>query len=389
MSVDNRAGLPRNWETLWTGKGKITAAIDRDVFKSQPASLRIATEGDEPAQGQVSQIIDAGPGTKVTISGVVKSAGEAKVNVFIQPSNAKWTPINFTQAAFVSGNNDWQAFEKTVELPEGTARFGVGMLIEGKGKAWLDDVKLKINGEEANAPADKPDEIYQPAKVNSPTVPSAAIFPQYPKAWTNFHNGYCAQAAKGKADLIFFGDSITQGWHKKYWEGEIQKLGKAFNFGIGGDGIQNVLWRIQNGELEGQSPKVVVVAIGVNNFWGKGGSDEGMAKGVGMIVDEIRQRCPSSKVLIVGIFPTQREKTNPLRQRVKNVNALNAKLADDKQVFFIDFGGKLLTEDGAFTADVSPDAVHLNEKGYGIYAENLLPKLKQLLSDTNAAPTGK
>lgn len=389
MTVDNKHGLPRNWESTWTGKGKLAAAIDREVFKSEPASLRLGTEGDDAAQGQVAQIVGAGAGTKVELSGFVKSAGDVKVSVFVQPMNEKWTPINFTQVAFSANDTDWAAFDKMVELPEGTVRFGVGILVEGKGKAWLDDVKLKLDGEEAAAPADQPDENYQPAKVKSPIVPSAAIFPQHPKAWTNFHNGFKAQAAKAKADLVFFGDSITQSWHKKYWEGEIKKLGKAFNFGIGGDGIQNVLWRIQNGELEGQSPKVVVVAIGVNNFWGKGGSDDEMAQGVGMIVDEIKQRCPTSKILVVGILPTQREKSNSARQRVKNVNALYAKLADDKQVFFTDVGDKLLADDGTLPADVAPDALHLNEKGYGIYAEHLVPVLKQLLGSDAASTPGK
>src|SRR5438552_5987443 len=99
-------------------------------------------------------------------------------------------------------------------------------------------------------------------KGNSATTPA----PRDP-GWVKRHEGFVKIAQKGDVDLLFLGDSITDGWRgggKKVWEANFAPL-KAANFGIGGDRTEHVLWRIQNGELEGIKPKLVVLMIGTNN----------------------------------------------------------------------------------------------------------------------------
>src|SRR5436190_7359784 len=86
------------------------------------------------------------------------------------------------------------------------------------------------------------------------------------KTWNDKHESFVKRAKEGKIDLLFLGDSITEGWgNNAVWQKQYGALNAA-NFGIGGDMTQNVLWRIQNGEIEGISPKVIVLMIGTNNF---------------------------------------------------------------------------------------------------------------------------
>jgi len=141
-SMSDGNGLPTGWDQSWTGRGKLQIARDTSVFKAGPASLRVASEGGE-AHGQASQVVEAPAGTRFRLSGFVRSAGKAKVNVAVQPMTADWKPIAFVQAHYVQNNQDWVPFSREIVLPEGTERFGIVLLIEGDGQAWLDEVKLE------------------------------------------------------------------------------------------------------------------------------------------------------------------------------------------------------------------------------------------------------
>ena len=193
--------------------------------------------------------------------------------------------------------------------------------------------------------------------------------------WLKRHEGFVALAKKGGVDVLFLGDSITDAWRTynektqrgglRVWQKHFEPL-KAANFGIGGDRTQHVLWRIQNGELDGIQPKVVVLMIGTNNS----GSDsaEQIAAGIEAIVQEIRKRSPSTKILLLAIFP-RGEKPNPQRDKITQVNALIAKLDDGKTVRFLDIGKRFLRDDGTIPPEIMYDYLHLTEKGYEIWAE--------------------
>ncbi len=198
------------------------------------------------------------------------------------------------------------------------------------------------------------------------------------------HESFVATSKKGEAQLLFLGDSITAGWGgngKEVWAKAFTQY-KPANFGIGGDRTQHVLWRIENGELEGIKPKAAVLMIGTNNS----GSDpaEGIAKGVTKIVETIRAKSPKTKVLLLAVFPrgekpSTPEKPNAGRDKLKQVNAIIAKLADNKNVFFLDIGAKFMEPDGSLTKEIMPDFLHLSPKGYEIWADAISPKLAELM----------
>ena len=183
------------------------------------------------------------------------------------------------------------------------------------------------------------------------------------------------------AQLLFIGDSITAGWEgsgaKEVWE-KYYGNRKAVNIGIGGDRTQHVLYRLQNGNLEGIKPKAAVVMIGTNNSNGEDNTAQQIAEGVKAIVKELRTKEPQMKILLLGIFP-RGENVNPQRGKITQCNQIIQKLDDGKSVFYLDIGHRFLEEDGTLSATIMPDYLHLTQKGYEIWAEAIEPKLAELL----------
>jgi len=197
--------------------------------------------------------------------------------------------------------------------------------------------------------------------------------------WNQMHESNLKRAKEGKVDLLFLGDSITEGWgNNAVWQKHYGALNAA-NFGIGGDTTENVLWRIQNGEIEGISPKVVVLMIGTNNFGLEGHAPDAVAKGVATIVQTLRKKLPASKVLLLAIFPRDEKPGTDARAKIKKVNDQIMTLDDKKNVRFLDIGAKLANPDGTLSKEIMPDFLHLSEKGYQIWADAMDPLLKQLM----------
>lgn len=224
---------------------------------------------------------------------------------------------------------------------------------------------------------------------DTPPNPATKAVPRSEaKNWQARHESFVAKAKAGGVDVLFLGDSITQGWEgagKAAWKEAFEPL-KAANFGIGGDRTEHVLWRITEGkELEGISPKVAVLMIGTNNT----GSNkaEQIAEGVGAIVKELRAQRPQMKVLLLGVFPragkaAKDSKSVPaadLQPKIKQINDRIAKLDDGKSVKYLDIGAKFLESDGSLTREVMPDYLHLSPKGYALWAEAIKGPVADLL----------
>jgi lysophospholipase L1-like esterase len=193
------------------------------------------------------------------------------------------------------------------------------------------------------------------------------------------HKKFLAIAKKGGVEVLFLGDSITHGWEgQKAWKEHFEPL-KAANFGIGGDQTGHVLWRLTEGkELEGISPRVAVLMIGTNNS-GRDSAPQ-IAEGIKAIVKTIQEKSPSTKVLLLGIFPRGEKAGNPFRKKLANVNKIVANLDDDgKTVKYLDIGPKFLEEDGSLSKKIMPDFLHLSPRGYEIWAEAITPTLKEML----------
>jgi lysophospholipase L1-like esterase len=207
-----------------------------------------------------------------------------------------------------------------------------------------------------------------------------------PANWMKRHEEFVAMAQKGNINVLFLGDSITDAWggpgHNPKSNGgeifakEFEPL-KAANFGIGGDRTQHVLWRLENGELEGIHPKVVMLMIGTNNAGAN--TAEQIADGITAIVKEIHKRSPQTKILLLGIFP-RGQKPNPLREKIKQVNEIISKLDDGgKTVKYLDIGDKFVQSDGTISRDIMPDFLHLTQKGYQIWADTVKEPINELL----------
>ena len=196
--------------------------------------------------------------------------------------------------------------------------------------------------------------------------------------WMKRHEGFVEIAKKGDVDVLFLGDSITDGWRgkKAIWDKHFGAM-KAANFGIGGDRTEHVLWRIQNGELNGITPKVAVLMIGTNNSGGN--SADQIADGITAIVKTIREKSPSTKVLLLAVFPRGADSKFPQRVKLAEVNQKVAKLDDGKNVRYLDIGSKFLESDGTLTKQVMPDLLHLSERGYQIWADAITPTLNEML----------
>jgi lysophospholipase L1-like esterase len=193
------------------------------------------------------------------------------------------------------------------------------------------------------------------------------------------HRDFLKRAENGNIDLLFLGDSITQGWGgaRKTWD-RFYTPRKADNFGIGGDRTQHVLWRIQNGELARIEPKVVVLMIGTNNA--SGNTPDEIAQGITAIVGELRKRLPKTKILLLGVFPRE-PKPSPMRERLARVNEKIAKLDDGSNVRYLDIGKAFLSEDGTISKEIMPDYLHLSQKGYRVWAEAMEPTLWSMLDE--------
>lgn len=215
------------------------------------------------------------------------------------------------------------------------------------------------------------------AALAAPLVPATR---SNPTNWLARHEGFVAQARSGGIDLLFVGDSITDGWRKKgsnVWQ-KYYAPRRAANFGIGGDRTQHVLWRLQNGELTGIKPKVAVLMIGTNNS--RDDQPEAIADAIKLIVREIRNQCPKTKVLLLAVFPRNRPTDTPEQLATNHkVNELIAKLSHGRKVRFLDINRVFLGPDGKVPAGIMPDFLHPNEHGYQLWAQAMEPTLAKML----------
>jgi lysophospholipase L1-like esterase len=223
---------------------------------------------------------------------------------------------------------------------------------------------------------------YEPiVMLQAPRLNTAATFTQTNQRQGPRHLGFVEIAKAGNIDLLLHGDSITDWWvqndenravFQKYF-GHI----RTANFAIAGDTTQGVLWGLRNGEGQGFQPKAVMLMIGTNNSNSHTAPE--IAEGIGAIVLELKRNFPSTKILLLAIFPRS-VPGDPVRERLAEVNRLIARLDDQKSVFFLDIGSKFLDEKGFFLPDAfRPDNLHPVALGYEIWGSAVKDKLAELL----------
>jgi beta-glucosidase len=190
------------------------------------------------------------------------------------------------------------------------------------------------------------------------------------------------KAELANCQLVWIGDSITHGWEgegKSLWESHFAKY-QPLNLGFSGDRTEHVLWRLQHGAVDGIQPKLVIMMIGTNNAGHRQESPADTAAGIEAILGELKQRLPDSRVLLLAIFPRGDGPNDELRKLCDETNRRIAPLADGKRVLFLDINSKFLGPNGELLADVMPDKLHPNQKGYEIWANAIQDKVDKLLA---------
>ncbi len=214
------------------------------------------------------------------------------------------------------------------------------------------------------------------------------------------HEQLVDKARRGGIDLYFVGDSITRRWDATDYPAFLANWEKNFfgwnaaDFGWGADTIQNILWRIENGELDGVNPKVIVLLAGTNNVGRTPADDPKIAEitlGIKALVDLCRQKAPSATIVLTAIFP--RNDSLAVMPTINRLNQNIARLADGKAVRFLNINDRLADKNGVFFEGMTADKLHPSLKGYQVWADGLRPLLSELLGppapvDHAPPPTG-
>ncbi len=195
------------------------------------------------------------------------------------------------------------------------------------------------------------------------------------------------RAKLAQADILFLGDSITEGWEGEgasIWREKLLPLG-AVNLGVGGERTENLIWRLDHGQVDGfakneKPPRVGVLLIGTNNFgYGAPSNPEEVVQGLRAIVARLQRKLPAMKILLVSIFPRS-DGANVPPVSIARTNEVLAKLADGERVTFLDLSRTFLGADGTIDPKLSPDRLHLNAAGYERWFAALQPEIARLLA---------
>lgn len=202
------------------------------------------------------------------------------------------------------------------------------------------------------------------------------------------HRQLLAKTQKGRIDVYFQGDSITRRWGATDYPKLLAHWKKSFhgwnaaNFAWGGDNTHHMLWRMQNGELDGVTPKVVCLQAGANNLPWNGKANETHAndvvEGIEAIIAEFRSRYPEVPIVLTAMFP--RDQNPALRPTIEDINQRLKGISDsDDQIRWININADLVDSGGKLLPHVSSDGIHLEEGGYEVWAKALRPILQEML----------
>lgn len=190
-------------------------------------------------------------------------------------------------------------------------------------------------------------------------------------------------------EVVLIGDSITHFWGGEPWSDNVhgERIAwnsvfapyRVLNMGFGWDRTQNVLWRLDHGQLDDLKPEVVVILIGTNNTSetenARANDADEIAEGLRAICDRVEAKVPNARIVVMAVFPREKEPDHPRRVLIRDINERYAKLAEERGYAFVDIGPRLLEPDGTLSSETAPDYCHLTERGYRHWAEALRPLL--------------
>lgn len=358
-SGGRREAVLFDWKDLWQSFLRFESREPLDLRAFAGGTLEFDLDVAELAKGAIRVKLGCGDGCERSVS-------------LIQPARAwsgkGWQHVSLAMSCFVREGAD---FSK-VRLP---------FSVEGSGSGRVSVANLRIVREgKPNLPCpDYRTESVTPEMLNE----SWAIDWWLPRHEQKLEEKRKLVAAGTPPELVFIGDSITQGWEKEgleVWQRHYARH-HALALGFGGDRTENVLWRLQHGAIDGIAPKVAVLMIGTNNTGHRAENPQTTAAGIKRLLDELRQRLPKTKVLLLGIFPRGEKPDDYLRGINERINKIISGYADGREVFFLNINESLTNPDGTLSKDVLPDLLHLSDKGYAIWQRAMEPTLQRLLTE--------
>jgi lysophospholipase L1-like esterase len=216
------------------------------------------------------------------------------------------------------------------------------------------------------------------------------------------HEQLLAKRKQGRIDVYFEGDSITRRWGATDYPQLLEHWNKTFfgwnaaDFGWGADKVENILWRLENGELDDVNPKVIVLLAGTNNIGNKvpkEGIDEAAAnvtRGLEAVVRVMQAKAPAAVIVLMGIFP--RNDGMAVLPEIDKINRNLAGMADGRKILYLNINDKLADADGKLFPGMmnERDKLHPILNGYQVWADALKPVLIKLLgppaSEDHAPP---
>lgn len=214
------------------------------------------------------------------------------------------------------------------------------------------------------------------------------------------HEQLLAKTKQGRIDVYFEGDSITRRWGATDYPQLLENWKKNFfgwnaaDFGWGADRIENILWRLDNGELDGVNPKVIVLLAGTNNI-GNRVADSAVAsvtRGLAAVLGRLQEKVPNAVIILMGIFP--RNDNMAVMPEIDAINVNLARMTDGRKIRFLNINDRLADEAGVLREGMmNPDKLHPAVQGYQVWADALKPLLTELLGppateDHAPPPTG-
>ncbi|WP_229633591.1 GDSL-type esterase/lipase family protein [Duganella qianjiadongensis] len=354
-----RHALVLRWEQAWYAALRLTPATALNLQMLAPhATLEFDLRVAQLEQGGIDFKMACGEACQRKLGYVVP--GRAM-------QGKGWQHLSFALSCFARAGDD---FSK-VDVP-------FALEANGTGEVALANVRIVAHGKASQSCPDYRSIAFAPSPLNQ-----AWAMPR----WMQRHEQKLVLkqqllSAGTPPQLVFIGDSITEGWEKEgsaVWQQHYAPY-HALNLGYGGDHTENVLWRLQHGEVDGLQPKVAVLMIGTNNTGDRQDQPEVTAAGVERILAELRQRLPQTRVLLLAIFPREASANAVLRRINEQINVRLAALADGERVVFANLNSAMLDADGRLDTAIMPDLLHPQQRGYAIWAEAMQPVLEHMLA---------
>ena len=354
---DKHDALGLRWKDSWFATLRIDAApLDLRPYLAQ-GTLSFDLKVNQLAQGGLAYRVDCGEGCERKVVDVVGARAA---------QGQGWRRLSYALRCFWRDGDDYRSVTRPFAL-DGT----------GAGDVEVANVRIEAQGRPNTACPDYRNASSTPVPLEE-SWSLAWWMPRHEAVLAEIARRHRAGEATG---VVFIGDSITNNWEnqgKAVWAERYAAL-HALNLGFAGDRTENLLWRLQHGEVDGIDPQVAVLMIGTNNGGARQDAPEATIAGVRKSIDELRRRLPRTRILLLAIFPRGAGPDDPARRLNAQVNAQLAALADGRQVVFLDIGSAFLAPDGTLSKDIMPDLLHPNERGYRIWADAMAPALDGML----------